>query len=63
MSCKKRAELLARAREAYREDDIPEAKQLLREMFGTVIRDVNKLDRHVSAVIHGMLSKKPEKPS
>lgn len=59
-SCKERAELLMRAREAYRRGDMPEAQQLLRKMFGTVIKDVDKLERHVSAVIHGMLSNKPK---
>jgi hypothetical protein len=46
-----------RAREAYQRGDIPEAQRLLREMFGTVVKDV---DKHVSMVIHGLLSNKPK---
>ena len=57
-SCKERAELLWRAREAYKLGDMPEAQRLLREMFGTVVKDVDKLDKHVSAIIHGVLSNK-----
>lgn len=60
MSCRERAELLRRAREAYKLGDILEAQRLLREMFGTVVKDV---DKHISAVIHGLLSNKPERPS
>lgn len=59
-SCKERAELLWRAREAYKLGDVPEAHRLLSKMFGTVVKDV---DKHVSAVIHGLLSNKPERPS
>lgn len=59
-SCKERAELLWRAREAYRRGDMPEARRLLREMFGTVVKDVDTLEKHVSAVFHGLLSNKPK---
>jgi len=55
--CKERAELFKRAREAYQRGDILEAKRLLKEMFGTAVRDV---DTHISMVIHGMLSHKPK---
>jgi hypothetical protein len=56
-SCRERAELLKRAREAYQRGDMPEAQRLLKEMFGTVVKDV---DKHVSVVIHGLLSNKPK---
>lgn len=59
-SCKERAELLWRAREAYKLGDIPEAHRLLREMFGTVVRDV---DKHVSVIADSLLSNKPKRPS
>ena len=60
-SCKERAELLWKARQAYHLGDMPEATRLLKEVFRTVISDVDKLDKHVSMIIHGMLSKKPER--
>jgi hypothetical protein len=60
LSCKERAELLWRARIAYQNGDISEATQLLKQMFRTAISDVDKLDKHVSMIIHGMLSRKPE---
>jgi len=53
--CKERSELLAKAREAYRRGDMQEAKRLLKEMFGTAVRDV---DTHISMVMHGMLKPK-----
>jgi hypothetical protein len=56
-SCRERAELLMRAREAYQRGDMPEAQRLLRKMFGTVVKDV---DKHISMIIHGMLSNKPK---
>lgn len=59
-SCKERAELLWKAREAYKLGDMPEAHRLLKEVFRTVISDVDKLDKHVSMIIHGMLSNKPK---
>ena len=62
-SCKERAELLWRARQAYSRGDMPEARRLLKEMFGTVIKDVDKLEKHVSTVIHGVLSNRPKGPS
>jgi hypothetical protein len=39
---------------------MPEARRLLREMFGTVVKDVDTLEKHVSAVFHGLLSNKPK---
>jgi hypothetical protein len=32
-----------RAREAYRRGDMPEVKRLLREIFGTAVKDVDRL--------------------
>ena len=61
-SCKERAELLWKARQAYNLGDMPEARRLLKEMFGTVIKDVDKLEKHVSAVIHGVLSNRTGRP-
>jgi hypothetical protein len=57
LSCKERAELLAWAREAYQRGDMPEAQRLLKEMFKTIVKDV---DKHVSVITHGLLSNKPK---
>lgn len=58
MSCRERAALLVRAREAYQRDDIPEVKRLLIELFGTALKDV---DRFISVVVAP--SNKPERSS
>jgi hypothetical protein len=47
-SCAERSELLMRAREAYQRGDMSEVRRLLREIFGTAIKDV---DRLISAIV------------
>jgi len=58
LKCKERAELIWKARIAYGSGDMPEATRLLKEVFRSVISDVNQLDKHVSMIIHGMLKPK-----
>ena len=41
--CKERSELLKRAREAYHCGDMPEVKRLLKEAFGTAVKDMDRL--------------------
>lgn len=42
-SCRERAEMLMRAREAYQRGDMPEVRRLVSEVFGTALKDVDKL--------------------
>lgn len=42
-SCEERKALLVKAHEAYKRGDIPEARRLLNEVFGTTVQDVGKL--------------------
>lgn len=43
LSCAERAELLAKAYEAYQRGDMQETKRLIKETFGTVVKDFDVL--------------------